>query len=169
MMLPSPVAIKLIAVAALAAGSFWAGYEWKAGRVAQAELKAADHTQELQRQARRGMDTAAGQHAKTLATINSQLGDAREQIARLAGRDCLDPGTVGVLNDIGHGGLRAAAGEPADTATAASSGGGLRYSTDRDAASAIAICRARYAEVSSQLDKILDIEDRRHPPPAASP
>lgn len=161
--LPSLATFKLAAVAVLAAASFWAGYQWHAGRVAQAEIKAADHTQELQRQARRGMDTAAGQHAKSLATINSQLGDAREQIARLAGRDCLDPGTVGVLNDIGRGGLRAAAGDAEGASPAASSGGGLRYSTDRDAASAIAICRARYAEVSSQLDRILDIEEARHP------
>lgn len=168
-MLPSPAAIKLIAVASLLAGAFWAGYEWKAGRVAQTALKAADHSQELQRQARRGMDTAAGQHAKTLATVNRQLGDARVQIARLAGRDCLDPGTVGVLNDIGRGGVRAAAGDTEGAPPAASSGGGLRYSTDRDAASAIAICRAEYAKVSSQLNQILDIEDKRHSPAPVSP
>lgn len=168
-MLPNLTAIKLAAVAVLSAGSFWAGYQWHAGRVAQAALKAADHSQELQRQARRGMDTAAGQHAKTLATVNSQLGDARVQIARLAGHDCLDPRTVGVLNDIGRGGLRAAAGDAEGASPAASSGGGLRYSTDRDAASAIAICRAEYAKVSSQLNQILDIEDKRHSPALVSP
>lgn len=162
--LPSLAVIKLLAVAALAAGSFWAGHQWHAGRVAQADLSAKDHAQEQQRQARRGMDAAAGQHAQTLATLSTQLGDARVQIARLAGRDCLDPRTVGVLNDIGRGGLRTPAGQPEGAPPAAASGGGLRYSTDRDAASAIAICRARYAEVSSQLDQILDIEDRRHPP-----
>lgn len=162
--LPSLTTLKLAGVAVLAAGSFWAGYQWHAGRVAQADLEAKDHAQDLQRQARRGMDASAGQHAKTLATLNTQLGDARVQIARLAGRDCLDPNTVGVLNDIGRGGLRAASGDAAGAPPSASTGGGLRFTTDRDAASAIAICRAKYAEVSSQLDQILDIEDRRHPP-----
>lgn len=168
-MLPNLTTVKLAGIALLAAGSFWAGYQWHAGRVAQADLEAKAHTQEQQRQARRGMDAAAGQHAQTLATLSTQLGDARVQIARLAGRDCLDPNTVGVLNDIGRGGLRAPAGDAASAPPAASSGGGLRYSTDRDAASAIAICRAKYAEVSSQLDKILDIEDKRHPPAPVSP
>lgn len=163
-MLPSLTTLKLAAVAVLAAGSFWAGYQWHAGRVAQADLEAKDHVQDLQRQARRRMDASAGQHAQTLATLNTQLGDARVQIARLAGRDCLDPNTVGVLNDIGRGGVRAPAGDAEGAPPAASAGGGLRFTTDRDAASAIAICRAKYAEVSSQLDKILDIEDRRHPP-----
>lgn len=162
--LPSLATLKLAGVAVLAAGSFWAGYQWHAGRVAQADLEAKDHAQDLQRHARRGMDASAGQHAQTLATLNTQLGDARVQIDRLAGRDCLDPNTVGVLNDIGRGGLRAAAGDAEGAPPAASTGGGLRFTTDRDAASAIAICRAKYAEVSSQLDKILDIEDRRHPP-----
>lgn len=161
---PSLTTLKLLGIAVLAAGSFWAGYQWHAGRVAQADLEAKDHAQDLQRHARRGMDASAGQHAQTLATLNTQLGAARVQIARLAGRDCLDPNTVGVLNDIGRGGLRTAAGDAEGAPPAASSGGGLRFTTDRDAASAIAICRAKYAEVSSQLDKILDIEDRRHPP-----
>lgn len=164
MNLPSLATLKLAGLAILAVGSFWAGHQWHAGRVAQAELKAKDHAQDLQRHARRGMDAAAGQHAKTLATLSTQLGDARVQIARLAGRDCLDPRTVGVLNDIGRGGLRAAAGDAEGAPPAASTGGGLRFTTDRDAASAIAICRAKYAEVSSQVDQILDIEDKRHPP-----
>lgn len=162
--LPSTLALKLLGAAALVAASFWAGHQWKAGRVAIAEREADELRKADARQARQFADHLAGQHAARLTTINNQLGIAREKIARLPGRDCLDPDTVGVLNDIGRPDVGAPAGEPAGAPAAASTGGGLRYSTDRDVASGLAICRARYGEVSSQLNSILDIEDRRFPP-----
>ncbi|WP_311230432.1 MULTISPECIES: hypothetical protein [unclassified Acidovorax] len=50
------------------------------------------------------------------------------------------------------------------TAAAAGSGtdaDGAGYASERDAAGQIAICRAKYAEVASQVDQILDMEEQR--------
>lgn len=155
---------KLVMVMALAVVCMAVGIKWEKGQ----EAIRAQATQEAHesdaKQERQFNDLAAGKHAAALATVNNQLGNARETIARLSGRDCLDPRAVGLLNTVGGQPVPAAAGQPASTPTAASSGGGLRFATDRDLAGAIAVCRARYAEVSSQLDQILNIEDRRSPP-----
>lgn len=130
-----------------------AGIKWHAGQDAIAARAADDARQSDARQQRQLNDQAGGKHTATLARINNQLGNARETIAQLSGRDCLDAGTVRVLNDIGGEPVRAAAGQPAGAPTAAAS--------DRDVADQIAACRSRYAEVASQLNQILDIEDRR--------
>ena len=37
------------------------------------------------------------------------------------------------------------------------------FATDRDVSTAIADCRASYGAVASQVNQILDIEERRHP------
>jgi hypothetical protein len=152
----------LILVAALIAG-FAAGNRYQRGVQAQREIAARDLANSDRLQQRKFADRAAGQQAATVAAISTQLGDAREKIAQLSGRQCLDAGTVGMLNNIGAEPSRAAAGEPADQAPAAATGGGFRFATERDTAVAIATCRAYYGEVSGQLNQILDIEDRRWP------
>jgi hypothetical protein len=153
----------VIAVGIFAAGAA-GGIRWHIGvdAIAYKAAQAARESDAIQQ--RKFSDKAAGTHAAALATLNDKLGAARAQIASLSGRDCTGPGVVGVLNAIGSEPVRAATGESESQAAAASSGGGLRFSTDRDLTSAIAICRARYAEVSGQLNQVLDIEDRRNPP-----
>jgi hypothetical protein len=131
--------------------------------VAKKELQEAEARESDARQQRRFNDIQAGQHAAKLATLNAQLGAANAKIAQLSGRACLDASTVGVLNATGVLDGSAATSEPASAPASASSGSGLRYSTDRDVAGYIALCRTRYAEVADQLNKILDIEDQRHP------
>lgn len=167
------LAAKLILALALFAGGFAGGIKWHVGIVAARELQEQQARETDARQQRQFNEREAGQHAASLATLNTQLGDALEQIARLSGRACLDPRTVRMLNATGVVNGPAAAGQPAGeappAAAGASDGTGLRYSTDRDVAGYIALCRTRYAEVSDQLNKILDIEDRRYPPAAASP
>ena len=64
-------------------------------------------------------------------------------------------GTGGVLNAIG--------GEPVRAASGNAAGAPQAVATDRDVSTAIAACRAGYGEVASQLNQVLDIEDRRHP------
>ncbi|SFB97020.1 hypothetical protein SAMN05216344_106139 [Polaromonas sp. OV174] len=145
----------VLALAIFAAGGA-AGIKYHVGVDAQRELAAKDLRESDARQQRQFNDTAAGKHATAVATISNQLGNAREKIAQLSGRSCLDAGTVGMLNAIGRESMRAAAREPAGTAQAAA--------TDRDVSTAIATCRAGYGEIESQLNQILDIEDRRHPP-----
>jgi hypothetical protein len=137
----------------------WTANNWKrdSEELAAAGLRARDATKQI-----KDMDKASMAHVTALATVNNQLGYAREKIASLSGRECFDAGTAGVLNDIGDQPVPAAAGELEGATPATASGGGLRYSTDRDAAGAIAICRARYAEVSSQVNQILNIEESRH-------
>lgn len=152
----------VIAVLIFVAGGA-GGIKWQLGVQARADIAAEYARQSDAIQQRKFGDKAATTHAATLAAINNKLGNAREQIAKLSGRECLDAGTVGVLNAIGDQPVRAAAGEPAGAPGAAASGSGLRFATDRDTASAISICRARFAEVTSQVNQILDIEDRRHP------
>ena len=140
------------------------GIKWQLGVQARADIAAADARQSDVKQQRQFGDKAATTHATTLATLNNKLGDAREKIALLSGRECLDADTVGMLNNIGSEPVPAAAGEPAGASNAVAAGGGLRFATERDAANAIAVCRARYAEVASQINQILDIEDQRNLP-----
>lgn len=171
-MLNVPLPWRLVAALVLAGALFgagmWTGDAWRQGRAAVAAQAAQRDAAQARRSLARFADARATQHAVTVRSINKQLGVAYARIAKLSGRDCLDPGTVGVLNDIGGADVRAAAGEPDGAPGAAAGGGGdgesgagLRFSTDRDLARAIAVCRGRYAEVSGQLNGILDIEERR--------
>ncbi len=151
-------------VALFGAGA-WTGDRWRQGRVAVAALEARENAIDLQRVQRRAADVSALQHAKRVRQLNTQLGAAHARIAQRDSRDCIDPGTVGLLNHIGGDSMRTPASEPATAAPAPaadpSHGGGLRWSTSRDIANALAECRARYAEVSSQVNAILDIDERR--------
>lgn len=144
-----------LALAIFAAGGA-AGIKYHVGVDAQRELAAQKLRQSDAIQQRKFSDKAAGTHASAVATLSNQLGNAREKIAKLSGRACLDADTVGMLNAIGEQPGRAAAGEPAGAPEAVAS--------DRDVAVSIATCRTWYGEVTSQLNQILDIEDRRHPP-----
>lgn len=167
-----PLPWRLVAALVLAGGLFgagvWTGAAWRQGRAAVAQVKAQRDAAQARRSLVRFADGRATQHAATVRSINHQLEAAYARIAQLRGRDCLDPGTVGMLNAIGGADVRTAAGESDAAAGAAAGGGGdgesgagLRFSTDRDLAQAIAVCRGRYAEVSGQLNGILDIEERR--------
>lgn len=162
--------------AAIAATGAWQVQAWRWGAHEadrlQAEQTARDARESDARQQRRFADQAAARHAATLAQLNAQLGDARAHIARLSDRPCLGAGTVGMLNNIGApaglgvrthpGQLAGAPAAPATPAPDAATG----YATERDTAEHIATCRASYAAVADQLNQILDIEDRRHPPGA---
>lgn len=159
----SPLLIAALAAAIFVAGGA-AGIKWHAGQDAIAAKEAQDLRDSDARQMVRITDTAATRHAKALATVNDKLGAAREKIATLSGRECFGADTTGVLNAIGTDHNPAAAPEPAGAPPAAAPGTGLRFTTDRDAAGYIALCRARYAEAASQVNQILDIEDARHPP-----
>ena len=148
-------ALQLVLALAIFTTGGAAGIKWHAGVDAQRELAAEALRKSDALQQRKFSDQAAGQHAGAVATLSTQLGNAREKIAKLSGRACLDADTVGVLNAIGGQPVRAAAGNAAGAPQA--------VATDRDVSAAIAACRAGYGEVASQLNKILDIEDRRHP------
>jgi hypothetical protein len=140
------------------------GIRWHAGQDAIAAQQARDLRETDARQQRQFDDLVAGRHAAQLATLNTKLGDARVRIAILSGRPCLDPGTVSVLNATGVLERGAAAGEPSRPPGSTAGPEGDRWASDADAAEQIAICRTRFGEVAGQLNKILDIEDRRHPP-----
>ena len=161
--------------AAIAATSAWQVQAWRWGAAdadrMRAEQTAAAARESDARQQRHFADQAAARHAAALATLNTQLGDARAHIARLSDRQCLAAGTVRMLNGIGASGLgvRATAANlagapPAPAAPAPDDASS--YATERDTADHIATCRASYAAVSDQLNQILDIEDKRHPPGA---
>lgn len=161
----SSLAMRLLfALLAFSAGII-VGIDYHQGKVAEDKLEAVNDSIEMSRLVRQMMDAKAMTHAQTIRKLSTQLGDARATIAKLESRDCLDPGTVGMLNAIGV----PADGPPADqpqgqagaTASNKGDGVGLRYSTNRDLADALAICRAGYEGLASQLNQILDIEDRR--------
>ncbi len=143
-----------IAHQANAAGRAAVMADWTAEKLAASEALASD-----QRQQRKFNDVASGRHAAAVAAISNQLGESLAHIATLSGRPCLNARTVGVLNNAiaGNQPGRAAAGEPAGSPEA--------FASDRDVGAFIAACTAQYGEVSSQLNQILDIEDKRHPPP----
>lgn len=161
---------QLVIALALFAGGLATGIKWQIGVVAQRDLAAAELRQADQREQRITNDIAAGQHATRLASLNTQLGDAHARIAHLSDRQCLGADAVRLLNDIGGEPVRAAAsdpaGAPAATAGDRHDGHQSAGASERDVATALATCRTRYAEVSSQLNGILDIEDRRHTPGA---
>ncbi len=176
-MLPGLYTYVAVAVAAAALGgtAAWRTQEWRYGAIEakrlQDERVATEARETDARQQRAFNDRAAGTHAAALAGVNTQLGKARAQIALLSsGRQCLDAGTVRMLNDIGKpaGGLgvRAAAGQPAGAAPAAAGSGAdaAGYASERGAAEQIAACRAQYAELASQINQILDIHDARERP-----
>ncbi|MDB5777904.1 MAG: hypothetical protein JWP93_269 [Polaromonas sp.] len=148
-------ALQLVLALAIFASGGAAGIKWHTGVDAQRELAAEALRKSDALQQRKFSDQASGQHAGAVATLSTQLGNAREKIAKLSGRACLDADTVGVLNAIGGEPVRAAAGNAAGAPKA--------VATDRDVSRAIAACRAGYGEVASQLNQVLDIEDRRHP------
>lgn len=166
------VAVAIVA-AALASGGTWRVQEWRHGAIEakrlDAERVAKDAADSDARQQRLFNDTAAGRHAADLAGLNTQLGDARARIALLSStRQCLDAGTVRLLNDIGKPagglGLRTPAGDPARAAAAAAGSGADAAgagASEQAAAQQIAICRSGYATLSSQVNQILDIEERR--------
>lgn len=160
--------MSLLAQIVLAGVIFLAGMAggWKAhmGVVAQAELAAADARASDAKRQIRTIDKASTAQVANLARINSQLGDAREKIASLSGRECLDSGTVGVLSAINSEPGATPASQPASAPAAPAAGGDERFATEADTARAIAICRASYAAVAGQLNQILDIEEQRHPP-----
>jgi len=176
-MIPFGTHIAAAAVAgALAFGAGWQvqALRWGAADAdrMRAEQTAAAARESDARQQRRFADHTAARHAATLATLNTQLGDARAHIARLSDRPCLAAGTVRMLNNIGAPtglGVRAPAanlaGATLDPAAPAPDDASS-YATERDTADHIATCRASYAAVSDQLNQILDIEDKRHPPGA---
>lgn len=157
-----------LVAAALASAGTWRVQEWRWG-AREAQRLQADQQAEAARQAealqlRQTADAAAGKHAARVAALSNQLGDARAHIARLSDRQCLDAGTVRMLNNIGGAGglgLRAATGQPAGSPPAAAGPAPDGYAGERDTADWIAICRTHYAQVSDQLNQILDIEDRR--------
>lgn len=163
----------LFALLVGAGGAAWGTWQvqewrWKSNTADQREAEHQARDSDA-RQQRRFNDQAAGAHARTVATLNTQLGDARAQIALLSDRQCLDAGTVRMLNGIGASGLgvRAPAVQSAGAAAAAAAtwpdAAAEGHATERDTAGHIALCRARYAQVSGQLNQILDIEDARHP------
>jgi len=168
--------LALLVGAGGAAWGTWQVQEWRwtANTAAQREAEHQARDSDA-RQQRRFADQAAGVHARTVATLNTKLGDARAQIALLSDRQCLDAGTVRLLNGIGASGLgvRSPSGESAGAAAAAAGlaadGAATGYASERDTAGHIALCRARYAEVSGQLNQILDIEDARGQGNAAAP
>lgn len=165
-----------LVAAAIAGAGAWRVQEWRwqANTAAadqqrqQAEAQARERRDAQAREQRATADRAAGEHAAALAALNTQLGDARARIAKLSDRRCLDAGTVGMLNAIGKPAsgvdVRAAAGDAASAPPAAAGpadDAAAGYASERDAAEHIALCRARYAAVSGQLNQILDIEDAR--------
>lgn len=120
------------------------------------EARATDSRRQL-----RIIDTASTAHLTELRTINKKLGDARAHIATLSSRPCLSEPTVSLLNSIGDQPVRTATGESESAPGAPAVAGGIRFATERDTAQQIAVCRAGYAELSSQVNSILDIEDAR--------
>ncbi|BEP93219.1 hypothetical protein GmRootA79_16030 [Acidovorax sp. A79] len=163
------VAAGLVA-AALASAGTWRLQEWRHGAKEAQRLELARQAEEARqtdaRQQRKFNDTASGRHASAVATLNTQLGDARAQIATLSrDRQCLDARTVGMLNNLGTAsslGLRTPAGQPAGAAPAAAADTpNTGFASERDTADWIAQCKVRYGAVADQLNQILDIEERR--------
>lgn len=163
------VAAALVAAAA-AGASTWHVQEWRYGAKEAQRLEierlAEEANQTDARQQRKFNDTASGRHAVKVANLSTQLGEARAQVAELSrDRQCLDARTVGMLNNLGTAsslGLRTPAGQPAGEAGAvAAHTPNTGYASERDIADWIAQCKVGYGALASQVNEILDIEERR--------
>ena len=156
-------AAKLVILLAIFVAGAAVGIKWQLGVQARADVLI-EQVRALDAEKQRlAGDAAAINHAVALAAINQKLGSANAYISKLSGRECLGAGAVGMLNSIGGDAVPAAAIDPAGSPPAAAPGDGLRFATERDVAGAIAVCRAGYAGLSSQLNQILDIEEKRNP------
>jgi len=156
--------IQLVIAIVLVVAGFAGGVKYHAGVIAQRDLQAQQARETDAKQQRQFNDVLGGKHAQAVEKLSDQLGDARAHLARLTARSCLDPESVRVLNATGVLERGAAAGQPARAASAPEAAGGLRWATNVDLGEYIAYCRTQYGKVSGQLNQILDIEDRRHPP-----
>ena len=157
-------AVKLVLVLAIFAAGAAFGIQWQLGVQARADVLT-EQVRALDGEKQRlAGDAAAINHAAALSAINQKLGDQRAYISKLSERECFSARTVGVLNGAGGESVPAAASDAASEAATAATGTGIRFATERDAAGAIAVCRAGYAGLSSQLNRILDIEDVRDAP-----
>jgi hypothetical protein len=160
-----------VIVATFLTGMFAGMYVYR-GKVAQRDLQ---QLQQATRERIRLQEFAApkaAEHAATIETLNTQLVDAYAEIANLSGRACLDGRTVGLLNATGNLSRRPAAPKPADPGPVPQATGdqpALRWASNIDVGQYIAYCRAEYAKVADQLNKVLDIEDRRFPPNPRNP
>jgi hypothetical protein len=189
-MIPNITAYAATALIAalLASGATWRVQDWRWTAKTNAEAlernevtRIADEARQTDaKQQRQFADAAAGKHAATVAAIATQLGDARARIATLsATRQCLDAGTVRMLNNLGAAGgigLRTPAGQPAGAPQAAAAPqaddaaiADASYASERDTAEWIATCRTQHDELASQVTQILDIEDRRRQSAAGGP
>lgn len=144
----------IIALACVAAllGSFAAGQQWEQG-VQAVELQ---KQRDAARIAAEKADEDGIKHAKAIDRLNAKIAQQQRALYGLTdGRNCLSAGAVRLLNAASD--VPAAAGEPARSPDA--------FATDRDVGNALAICRGEHDKLSSQLNKILDIEDRRNQRP----
>lgn len=183
MTLPNITAYAATALIAalLASGATWRVQDWRWTAKTNAEAlqrneaaRIADEARQTDaKQQRQFADAASGRHSAAVAALADQLGDARAHIATLSDtRRCLDAGTVRVLNNLGAPGgigLRTPAGQSAGAPQAvaapqaddAATSADPSYASERDTAEWIAICRTQHDELASQVNQILDIEDRR--------
>ncbi len=162
-MIFTPTSLRAMATLGVLLAGIWLGYQWHAGATARAQIEAQAAFEKDRQETQDLADQRAIHHAEQLHYLSEQLGAAHVQISKLTSRDCLDAGTVGMLNAIGTT-MPATASEPADQAATTTGNPihGFRFSTNQDLAEQIAVCRAAYVDVSGQVNAILDIEDARH-------
>ena len=163
----NPTLLNLLGKAAFLLVVFMVGFgvavKYKDGVQAQKELATAKAKEGVAVREIRAIDNASDKQVKLVSNLDNQLGAANAKIAKLSTRECFSSDTASLLNSTGIDGVPATASESEGETGAPSPGSGLRYTTEADAVGYIALCRTRYAKVAGQLDRILDIEDARHP------
>jgi hypothetical protein len=154
------------------------GVKYQAGKEARKQLQQQQQAARERHQQREFADGRALEHAQNVDALATQLLNAYATIAELEEarpRACLDPRTVRVLNATGNVPARAAAGKPADPPAAPAAAGndaagtGLRWASNIDVGRYIAYCRAEYGKIAAQLNRVLDIEDKRFGPVVPRP
>lgn len=158
----NPLSLNAIVALVFFSVGFGAAVKYKDGVYAQEALAISDTKAAAAKKDIRVIDNASAAHTKELSKLNTQLWNAREKIASLSARECFSAATASLLNSTGDLGVPAASSESEGESGAITSGSGIRFTTERDAAGYIAICRTKYAEVASRLNNILVIEDKRH-------
>lgn len=77
------ILVQLLILAAVAAGGFWAGDEWRSGIVARRDLKAVQDNARVQILRADRVDQAAERHEKTKTVLEIQYRDIEKEVERV--------------------------------------------------------------------------------------
>lgn len=157
-MIPPPyrIAISMMAAIALFLSGLGIGIKWESGRNAEALLQAQQGFEIKYRKEVDHGNTLAAQVEEAKRNIQIRTVEVVKRIPDVtAGRPCLGPDAISLLNGTGKPTLRETARQPAGESA------GTLAASDRDVAGWIATANDQYDQCAAQLNGLIDaVSDR---------